>query len=227
MGPRPDGRGKAHLSRTASAHAAASMGPRPDGRGKCAPSAFYRCPAWRQWGRGQTAAESTCGAVRRAGRRRRQWGRGQTAAERCGDVRRGRDGPKSVNGAAARRPRKAFTRSLSEDEWKRQWGRGQTAAESRLLEMRPRRAKTRQWGRGQTAAESCCSFRKFPYASLASMGPRPDGRGKVPRAARVGLVPGVNGAAARRPRKGPHRAGGAPRNHASMGPRPDGRGKFH
>ena len=112
-------------------------------------------PSTRQWGRGQTAAES--GLPAPGGKRtaeRRQWGRGQTAAERC------RAGRPPLHGNP------------------RQWGRGQTAAERRGVPMRLR------------------------ATAQASMGPRPDGRGKTPSSATL-----------------PHS------RNASMGPRPDGRGK--
>ena len=107
-----------------------------------------------------------------------------------------------VNGAAARRPRKA-------------------CAGAWPLAIRA----SRQWGRGQTAAESLIDSVVRPTAMPASMGPRPDGRGKPHRGEAVmvrgkrqwgrgqtaaesraplpprGIRVCVNGAAARRPRK--------------------------
>ena len=226
MGPRPNGRGKAApvrvRARTCRVNGAAAKRPR-----KAEPTAAPLDPgALRQWGRGQTAAES---GEQAGGRREsdasmgprpngrgkipprtnmprpadaRQWGRGQTAAE-SSNMERIFHSPKA-----------------------RQWGRGQTAAE-RLRSRRGRCLHTqRQWGRGQTAAESllffelpacryicvngaaakrprkdrgCPAARDFPDAS---MGPRPNGRGK---AARLTHSPpsltSVNGAAAKRPRK--------------------------
>ena len=108
----------------------------------------------------------------------------------------------------------------------------------------------RQWGRGQTAAESLTNEADGNDRNVASMGPRPDGRGKGIKhlnplyfvAASMGPRPdgrgkpypcglcmsacGVNGAAARRPRKvAPLPEKDVGRVVASMGPRPDGRGK--
>ena len=59
----------------------------------------------------------------------------------------------------------------------RQWGRGQTAAESPGQHAGGQVDNLRQWGRGQTAAESSWTF------------------------CAKNMVPRVNGAAARRPRK--------------------------
>ena len=176
------------------------MGPRPNGRGKVSRSTSSSISAWRQWGRGQTAAES--GACRPGlnSWTWRQWGRGQTAAERRGHAKfsrrlRASMGPRPngrgkvgrrywgcevderVNGAAAKRPRKAAARPA---------GRG---------------CRPRQWGRGQTAAES-----------VGSVGS-------------VDALPRVNGAAAKRPRKGHELPCDPCKCVASMGPRPNGRGK--
>ena len=195
--PRKGGR-----RRKRAAHRAASMGPRPDGRGKSSSAGVPDCGIRRQWGRGQTAAERHCpgrprsslprvnGAAARRPRKGgawslaitvtwRQWGRGQTAAER------------------RRR------RSLSGSTQRRQWGRGQTAAESRARRSalsspycvngaaarRPRKEERppgtpittlkRQWGRGQTAAERGAVGAVHGAVRQASMGPRPDGRGKL------------------------------------------------
>ena len=178
MGPRPNGRGKltaaeqrqnagagvngaaakrprkaGGLRQVRAAGTMASMGPRPNGRGKPAAPPMAIWARTRQWGRGQTAAESW-----RYKRRCRQ--------SAC------------VNGAAAKRPRKVVSpprrpvssaasmgprpngrgksigargRSAS---FQRQWGRGQTAAESLSWRCPTRPPTKRQWGRGQTAAES-------------------------------------------------------------------------
>ena len=106
----------------------ASMGPRPDGRGKNALTGKYLTAEMRQWGRGQTAAESPNGPVRRP--------------------------PNAgVNGAAARRPRKGGSGAsrvmdAAASMGPRPDGRGKlriaTPMANRML---------RQWGRGQTAAE--------------------------------------------------------------------------
>ena len=57
MGPRPDGRGKLIGGAGLRCAMTASMGPRPDGRGKAVQSHGEPAEEWRQWGRGQTAAE--------------------------------------------------------------------------------------------------------------------------------------------------------------------------
>ena len=132
----------------------------------------------------------------------------------------------SFNGAAAKRPRKDQAPPL--------------AGQREML----------QWGRGQTAAERLLSLPQAKHRNIASMGPRPNGRGKSAshrssappsmlqwgrgqtaaerRAAGGGrrrqvLLQWGRGqtAAERRRRCGP--AGG--RGRASMGPRPNGRGK--
>ena len=92
----------------------------------------------------------------------------------------------------------------SQEARKRQWGRGQTAAESSVRLVSNIGGQGCQWGRGQTAAERARTVRAL-YGLGASMGPRPDGRGKLPRRAQAARITCVNGAAARRPRKGPAR----------------------
>ena len=184
MGPRPDGRGKlapqpgstwcrgvngaaarrprkARICQRHRTCSLASMGPRPDGRGKTLNSVWpVICPP-RQWGRGQTAAESRAqGGTRRPGSR--------------------------VNGAAARRPRKVFWPTS-----RFQLSLSVNGAAAR----RPRKDSRiympsvimdrRQWGRGQTAAERARPGRAHLPPPKASMGPRPDGRGKASAAARV------------------------------------------
>ena len=121
---------------------------------------------------------------------------------------RGKIGPRgggvswSVNGAAARRPRKARVPPGQVAACRRQWGRGQTAAESGQTGRQVITFGERQWGRGQTAAERALHAAVRRPALHASMGPRPDGRGKAPQAVRQDCA-----------------------DQASMGPRPDGRGK--
>ena len=82
------------------------MGPRPDGRGKYGLGNLAAAALLRQWGRGQTAAESAdslrkVAAGEMASMGPRPDGRGKRPAGTA------RDAPTSVNGAAARRPRKA------------------------------------------------------------------------------------------------------------------------
>ena len=273
MGPRPDGRGKLSTVcerapkslrvngaaarrprkvcalQQADAQAPASMGPRPDGRGKtlsgppCRLSrgvngAAARRPRKaqivesqpdgsirRQWGRGQTAAESMSAADLSEVANRRQWGRGQTAAESsfstCLKVR-----SSSVNGAAARRPRKGYNPlarmraapcvngAAARRPRKGLAGRHPVLCIDASMGPRPdgrgkyyRRVKAamlstwRQWGRGQTAAERPDGERSTYVHDL-----RQWGRGQT---AAESLGPPrtwqrrsrVNGAAARRPRK--------------------------
>ena len=276
MGPRPNGRGKRLWLQVPSRAYPASMGPRPNGRGKqrrgaLAPRARARVngaaakrprkAGWwygpvtssrpRQWGRGQTAAERS----RRPHPRHRavaSMGRGQTAAERGNSNNLQAWGVRASMGPRPNGRGKRYTRAARlEGGPLRQWGRGQTAAERPEPGIETVPVARRQWGRGQTAAESvrrhdprarsryasmgprpngrgkhACA-RPLKSAHLASMGPRPNGRGKTSRAR--ALPPRrmrVNGAAAKRPRKG--RGPGAhacPQRLASMGPRPNGRGK--
>ena len=230
----------------------------------------------RQWGRGQTAAESgrawrawppnkrVNGAAAKRPRKvagmsllrhalcykGRQWGRGQTAAERSTTTRTA--GMRTrVNGAAAKRPRKVHAHDITRrSPLQRQWGRGQTAAERAQRIHESALCSRRQWGRGQTAAESAKPRGKPRRCRRASMGPRPNGRGKKTdtpdgsvwwqrqwgrgqtaaerrRTAQRTSAGSrrVNGAAAKRPRKGRRQGRRRPNPRASMGPRPNGRGK--
>ena len=178
------------------------MGPRPDGRGR------------RRRGFPRRLAACVNGAA--AG-----WPR--KAAART--LR--RRGPLRVNGAAAGWPRKAYTGQWSlldapASMGPRPDGRGRSgsthtsstpgsvngaaAGWPRKVHARVAvwdRANRRQWGRGRMAAEGIECGRCRDHATRASMGPRPDGRG-------------------RRPRPEMKRA---PSEIASMGPRPDGRGR--
>ena len=228
MGPRPDGRGKreprpsargavtgvngaaarrprkVHLRRQADRRRQrASMGPRPDGRGKPIAGRSLRHRRERQWGRGQTAAEravrSHMWMCQQASMGPRPDGRGKLRDTLgVNPLKKASMGPRPDGRGKSHPPRPPPVGC-----W-RQWGRGQTAAERTLVGRRFCRYIWRQWGRGQTAAESCQVNRLVLYSVMASMGPRPDGRGK--------------GAPPRRVRRGPP--------NASMGPRPDGRGKL-
>ena len=248
MGPRPNGRGKApaccefqcplgvngaaakrprkgHRSRAPASGRPASMGPRPNGRGKYMAACLTAAVVVRQWGRGQTAAES---AILRAGDRqvsRRQWGRGQTAAESAGAAVVGCR-TFSVNGAAAKRPRKvgnpaaAKARGLSASMGPRPNGRGKF-----LFDIGGAGGHGRQWGRGQTAAESC--HRVFGGREYrASMGPRPNGRGKHgPAAITAGTLTRQWGRGQTAAERRKFRGSLCLVVGASMGPRPNGRGK--
>ena len=158
---------------------------------------------WLQWGRGRMAAEGAAhdGLCRRV--ELLQWGRGRMAAE-----------GRKVMGATEENP-------------VLQWGRGRMAAEGTLNGPAPKGAGSLQWGRGRMAAEGVESSPHARYIVVASMGPRPDGRGRTARRARSAARRRFNGAAAGWPRKverGPFAV--ADWQCASMGPRPDGRGRI-
>ena len=203
MGPRPDGRGRGLSELGARWRGSASMGPRPDGRGRLIsrPCLDFYFPL--QWGRGRMAAEGAAPRPPAACLAVLQWGRGRMAAE-------GRARACTVPPSAAL-----------------QWGRGRMAAEGRYCSPECRKHAQLQWGRGRMAAEGrggrvvlggiaagfngaaagwprkVASQQTDSWSSkIASMGPRPDGRGRS-----AGL---------RRP---------CPACPASMGPRPDGRGR--
>ena len=59
----------------------------------------------------------------------------------------------------------------------RQWGRDRMAAEGEAPARAPLAMGLRQWGRDRMAAEGCKPPGLAPWG-LASMGPRPDGRGR-------------------------------------------------
>ena len=200
------------------------MGPRPDGRGRIRAAAVETRGMRLQWGRGRMAAEGTScrrahplhigfnGAaagwprkVRGGGRAHPlpfllQWGRGRMAAE--GLWRYFRHHRRSCfNGAAAGWPRKGPSRP-----WRRRgsWGFNGAAAGWPRKGPSPAGAKILsplQWGRGRMAAEGGRPGHAL-HAGRASMGPRPDGRGRAPRGGRAWLKRyGFNGAAAGWPRK--------------------------
>ena len=176
------------------------MGPRPNGRGKAAAAVMAAAPP----GVNGAAAKRPRKVVKDVDsspvRFSRQWGRGQTAAERTGTLRTAAS-MTCVNGAAAKRPRKVCVRSGPCPLFLRQWGRGQTAAESRR--------------RGTRSATS----------ARASMGPRPNGRGKSHGSNSLwpsGLRQWGRGQTAA---ESPSPTSGLVRSRASMGPRPNGRGK--
>ena len=214
MGPRPNGRGKLAASCTpraasgvngaaakrprkdrqankAAGHRHASMGPRPNGRGKRLASGVVIDHVQRQWGRGQTAAESGIAAAQLHCLDLRQWGRGQTAAERM-PPRPASCAASSVNGAAAKRPRKAARPPAN--TWRGTFRVNGAAAK------RPRKGPIRA-GAGRTGFTSVNGaaakrprkaveiHRVLKPTGSASMGPRPNGRGKFDRrmSGRAGL----------------------------------------
>ena len=181
MGPRPDGRGKPRNAHVATLHQVASMGPRPDGRGKYGmrfSEAVNEEASMgpRPDGRGKLAGGTTPftqnHSVNGAAARRPR--------KVAGFGRMRLFGKGGVNGAAARRPRKGRIVRI-------------TITPSQTASMGPRPD-----GRGKFGLASRHATRR-----RASMGPRPDGRGKRRRAEQYAPAYGsVNGAAARRPRKG-------------------------
>ena len=179
MGPRPDGRGKpGHVVRWPGS-ILASMGPRPDGRGKNQPaSAMANRGRRRQWGRGQTAAESCPGWQCRRPRAGVNGAAARRPRKVCGA---GRNCPAgtSVNGAAARRPRKGNGALPALSARRRQWGRGQTAAESGREHVRRNFQLDASMGAAARRPRKGCRQGPSHVPEAASMGPRPDGRGKA------------------------------------------------
>ena len=203
MGPRPLGRGRAIRMKRGGRSKRASMGPRPLGRGRRHAALHHALAPLRQWGRDLSAAEG------------RGNGDDHTSCTR-------------VNGAATSRPRKAV----------RPWGwRGTSRSVNGAATSRPRKAATaptacaaahapRQWGRDLSAAEGCCGAAGTAQEYLASMGPRPLGRGRRHAPLPKGAAP----AASMGPRPLGRGRANAPTSTrcptiASMGPRPLGRGR--
>ena len=250
MGPRPDGRGRRLLLLRLRGAMLASMGPRPDGRGRSVRSVLSPNHSLLQWGRDRMAAEGLTTCATPTLSVALQWGRDRMAAEGCRLCRRQRV-PASFNGAATGWPRKVG-RALAVHQafLELQWGRDRMAAEG---------------GKRSRPVRSCSGFNGaatgWPQKAgheqpdmrvrrVASMGPRPDGRGRLDdlgvnvevgrlqwgrdRMAAEGryiiarrslqplasMGPRPDGRG-RRPRRPPEPS----RPHASMGPRPDGRGR--
>ena len=156
---------------------------------------------WRQWGRGRMAAEGINSM--------------RTLARIC-----------SVNGAAAGWPRKAkkhveIVHQGPASMGPRPDGRGRRIPRRPVRGRLPcvngaaagwprkeyaaarsmRLVKTRQWGRGRMAAEGMREMR-MRRGQIASMGPRPDGRGRLYSPFHCLTISWrVNGAAAGWPRK--------------------------
>ena len=178
------------------------MGPRPFGRGRKQKQKKSVKAEWLQWGRDLSAAEGTAlGCGGRGGGAAsmgpRPFGRGRHATPM--------DNPimlMGFNGAATFRPRKD----------------GIPAARQVCFQRL-------QWGRDLSAAEGCRPPRPN-RAPIASMGPRPFGRGRRRRYCRPNPNGRrFNGAATFRPRKGRRRRMRRRTAGASMGPRPFGRGR--
>ncbi len=231
MGPRPEGRGNADAACRGDQARDASMGPRPEGRGNprppiptaCSPKCFNGAATRRPRKLDGSGAHSPTD-------RKLQWGRDPKAAETSGLTTSARPSSAGFNGAATRRPRKPTpTRYPRRRRDRLQWGRDPKAAETPRLSSRsqttqwcfngaatrrPRKPpsagawwtiKARlQWGRDPKAAETEMEETAAEELVVASMGPRPEGRGN-PRA------------------RGDQAGGGG---GASMGPRPEGRGNW-
>ena len=179
MGPRPRGRGIAAP--------AAAPGPAPAGFNGAATA---RSRNWRssadvssdpsplQWGRDRAVAEfplpwSGCPCWLPA----LQWGRDRAVAEftlACGGYRR----EPRFNGAATARSRNCSLPSAVSGElgWL-QWGRDRAVAELQMAQQAQAAQQALQWGRDRAVAELPVSIMLEGSLLVASMGPRPRGRG--------------------------------------------------
>ena len=228
MGPRPDGRGRSSMAARMLFEAIS----RQWGRGRMAaegrrPGPHLSPPPRRQWGRGRMAAEGRRPAGRAVRPDGRQWGRGRMAAEGVTSARPAAGYPARQWGRgrmAAEGGRRHLV--VTAVGWARQWGRGRMAAEGGPRWASRCRHTTRQWGRGRMAAEGHMPEPFIPGVVPASMGPRPDGRGRPQRqplswpsqCASMGPRPDGRG-------RGDAWVRGDMGTFASMGPRPDGRGR--
>ena len=152
------------------------MGPRPDGRGTRRAQKWGRSTIWLQWGRDRMAAER-CRAC--PGRRTTcSFNGAATGWPRNGSCAAWAGGPaRRFNGAAtgwprnAPRPTSASTKSDCFNGAATGWPRN--AASCTALWRRG----SLQWGRDRMAAERHGSNPAPGTRHVASMGPRPDGRG--------------------------------------------------
>ncbi len=178
MGPRPRGRGIRSRADCPRRQGQASMGPRPRGRG-IPPLGRRPCPVPYRFN-GATTSRSwnpnekllLCG-----GRVMLQWGHDLAVVE-----------------SPCARPARSTSTKL-------QWGHDLAVVESGFLEGDLAELYPLQWGHDLAVVESVLTSRDALGDLLASMGPRPRGRG----------ISGRSGHGERR-------------DHASMGPRPRGRG---
>ena len=158
-----------------------------------------------QWGRGRMAPENSARSRTPARGGGLQWGRGRMAPENDPPGSSGH-GVCSFNGAGAEWPRKTVAIGIlagpyrgfngAGAEWPRkttgaplvavppsplQWGRGRMAPENSARSRTPARGGGLQWGRGRMAPEN--DQDTVPQASIthASMGPGPNGPGKLVR----------------------------------------------
>ena len=158
----------------------ASMGPRPVGRGRPDARFCSNLHFMRQWGRDRLAAEGSFTRAIRNGVDVRQWGRDRLAAEGGARIvnlfpHQASMGPRPVGRG---RPYLRDTHFIIQS--KRQWGRDRLAAEglsANHSESVP--ICRRQWGRDRLAAEGTDQDDLWIGWELASMGPRPVGRGRM------------------------------------------------
>ena len=249
MGPRPNGRGRRLSGRSPLTACTASMGPRPDGRGRRygrrggggqLPRVNGAAAGWPRKvevcinpsPRRNSVNGAAAGWPRKglACRPRRSGARASMGPRPDGRGRRPdrpavRGRARRVNGAAAGWPRKVLPIAEALRPGWRQWGRGRMAAEGAgqgdLGAGVPRvNGAAAGWPRkGLIGRRRLAVFR-------ASMGPRPDGRGRG--AARIHGVYEYTASMGPRP-DGRGRTSSVNFNSsaaaASMGPRPDGRGR--
>ena len=204
MGPRPNGRGKRDGDNAAVIDKNASMGPRPNGRGKgiaeegmppagsCVNGAAAKRP--RKVPQGLARQLRFCGVNGAAAKRPRkgaggvgfrtgqclrQWGRGQTAAESRQTSSAVRAVQSCVNGAAAKRPRKVHGSRLHARRERCVNG----AAAKRPRKVAPALAAPASAPRVNGAAakrpRKVDTVAPVDGKHQASMGPRPNGRGKI------------------------------------------------
>ena len=243
-----EGRGRAPLTARRSRFNGAAAGwPRKvaAGRPPFAPNSRFNGAA-AGWPR-----KADAWAIIKIGTMQLQWGRGRMAAEGGKGRLDRRRSPRRFNGAAAGWPRKGGHANAGlRGNAGLQWGRGRMAAEGGEYLGRRFGVLLLQWGRGRMAAEGTSGTGRGQEGGDASMGPRPDGRGRsMTGHGRTYASKCFNGAAAGWPRKvakqGPFAAvppglqwgrgrmaaegcgirRGLRRHDASMGPRPDGRGR--
>ena len=154
-----------------------------------------------------------------------QWGHGLAAVDGCSPT----PSPptlQSFNGATALRPWTGDMVDSADRAWELQWGHGLAAVDgacgpSAKIGCGLASMGPRPCGRGRLPALAC----RRVYAR-ASMGPRPCGRGRAgPPLAKSVRSEGFNGATALRPWTAAACHLSAKRAAASMGPRPCGRGR--
>ena len=203
MGPRPFGRGRTAKLADLAEFLKASMGPRPFGRGRreaktAARSGLTASMGPRPFGRGRLPLNPRKPCLLPP----LQWGRDLSVAE---------GGYLSPHAIA---------------HWSLQWGRDLSVAEGVQILVRVRLGLPRFNGAATFRSRKVRSHAKAGRCAMASMGPRPFGRGRsISRNSANGRLKRFNGAATFRSRKGWIYQAEGDRWQASMGPRPFGRGR--